>query len=99
MGAPYYHYSFGFNVTSSQNQWEITIDFSNPNDFPLYNSVPVYVGSGYNVVRAPGYACSSLPIFKGRKQAGNVSGQNNAVMYFTSAPGNTNGTTALCPLP
>lgn len=73
-----------------------TVDFSNLNDFPLYNAPPVFVGSSYNVVTAPGYACSSLPVFKGRKAVGNVAWSNNGGIYFTTAPGSTNGTTPLC---
>ncbi|NTV38740.1 MAG: signal peptidase I, partial [Demequinaceae bacterium] len=97
VGTPYYHYSLAFDVTSTMNQWQITVDFSDTSTFPLYNAVPVYVGSGYNIVNAPGYSCSALPTYQGRKAAGNVSTQNNAVMYVTSAPGSTNGTTRLCP--
>ncbi len=97
VGTPYYHYSFDFSVASSQNQWEITIDFSKTSMFPLSNATPVYVGTSYNIVNAPGYSCSSLPVYVGRKAAGNVGWGNSGVMYVTSAPGSTNGTTRLCP--
>lgn len=96
VGPPNYHYSINFSVNSSQNQWEVTFNFADASVFTMYNSPPVYVGSGYNVVNAPGYSCSSLPIYAGRKAAGNVPTQNSGVLYVTSAPGSTNGTTPLC---
>lgn len=95
VGDPYNHYSINYSVSTNQNRWEVTFDFSHP----YFNGgfTPTYIGSGYNVVRGNGYSCSSLPVFVAGKGVGNVSWGNNAVLYATNAPGSTNGTTQVCP--
>jgi len=85
-----------YAVQTNQNRWEVTINFNDPS-WAGGGFTPTYVGSAYNVIKAPDYACSSLPVFKAWKAAGNVSWENNAVIFASNQPGVTNGTQALCP--
>ncbi|PKQ26893.1 MAG: hypothetical protein CVT64_00075 [Actinobacteria bacterium HGW-Actinobacteria-4] len=97
VGTPYEHVYLSFEVTTNQNRWEVTFDFSDTTTFPGSGFTPTYVGDGYNVIKAPTYSCSSLPTFVAWKGAGNVSGQNNGNIFWTNHPTTTNGTVQLCP--
>lgn len=97
VGTPYEYVYVSFEVNSPKNRWEIAFDFSDTDVFPGSGFTPTYVGDGYNVIKAPGYNCSSLPTFVAWKGAGNVAGQNNGNIFWTNHPSDTNGTAQLCP--
>ena len=97
VGTPYEYVYVDFAVSTNQKQWEVTFHLDDTSTFPGSGFTPTYVGSGYNVVKAPGYACAALPTFVGRKEVGAVNGQDNGVLYYTNDPSNTQGTTQLCP--
>jgi signal peptidase len=93
-GTPYHNLQISFAVSTNQNRYRVTINFADPS-WPGGGFTPTYVGSSYNVINAPGYNCSSLPVHQSWKAAGNVSWENSGVI-FASNSGSTNGTTPLC---
>lgn len=93
--AGWHHLQLNIKVQSSENRWELTINYADPS-WDGGGFTPVFVGSSYNAIAAPGYTCAELPLFTVWKEAGDVAWSNNVSLYATDKPGSTNGSTPIC---
>jgi hypothetical protein len=90
----YRYTNFQFSAVTTAPVWQITVDLSSTTA-GFTGMAPVrFVGTYQNVVRAPGYTCTSLPIFVGR-EANPQWNSPNGELVFTNDPAFTAGTT-LC---
>jgi len=62
-GGAYKYSQFQFTATTTAPLWKVTFNFADTSKFVGFT--PVAVANGQNLAKAPGYSCSSLPVFEG----------------------------------
>lgn len=82
----YWYEQFQFSAVTSAPLWRITLDFSDTTYFEGFT--PTVVSSNQNVALAPGYSCSSLPMFQG-VEANPGWGSPNGDLQVTNDPNYT----------
>jgi len=90
-----YKYSqFQFSAVTSAPRWKVTFNFADTSKFVGFT--PVVVANSQNVAKAPGYSCSSLPVFVG-VEANPAWGSANGDLTISTDPALTGD--RLCPAP
>lgn len=74
-----------FNAVTSAPIWRITVDLSSTVSGFTGMSPVRYVGMYQNIVAAPGYSCSGLPLFVGQ-EANPSWGSSNGELVFSDDP-------------